>query len=214
MVNMKKYFHIVKFRTPQNILVNLNSMLPLIVMPIIFDAHYVGIFALARTVLMLPGNLIASSVGDVIYPKLNNAINNKNTISRDLIKITMVLILIGIIPLCILFFWGAKLFLFVFGDQWGVAGELSGILVFWIFFNLINKPLIVLIPMFGLERKFLFNSVINSLLGIVCFLITKEYDVTFMKSMVIYTLFLIIPQIFIMITVCIKIKSYEDEIKV
>lgn len=211
--NVKKYFYIVKFRTPQNMLASFNSMLPLLVIPMVYNAYYVGIFALTRTVLMMPGMLISTSVGDVIYPKLNRAVSNKSRISNGLTKICLGISLLGFVPLIFLNIWGEELFSYVFGVQWILAGQLSSILSFWVFISLVNKPLIVLIPIFNLEKKFLINSVVNALLGMVCFFVSKLYGFSFIESMQLYTLFLIVPQIYIVITVCVVVRNYENLVK-
>lgn len=213
-INVKKYFYIVKYRTPQNMLVSFNNMLPLFAIPLVFNLHYVGIFALTRTVLMLPGNLISTSIGDVIFPRLNHAVNNNESISKDIRKIILLLTLLGVLPLLILNIYGDKLFLFVFGEQWLESGILSGILSFWVFVNLINKPLIVLIPIFSLERKFLLNSTLSTLLGVLCFAIAYEISLTFIDTMRLYTLLLIIPQLIVMMVVCLNVKKYEQDFKV
>lgn len=210
--NVKKYFNIVKFRTPQSVLVSFNTTLPLLAIPMVFNAHYVGLFALTRTVLMLPGSLISTSVGDVIYPRLNNAINNKVSILNDLFKLILCLFVLGLIPLSILYLFGEELFLLVFGSQWGKAGELSSILSFWVFVNLINRPLVVLIPIFKLEKKFLVNSFFNAVLGIACFFVSKQFDFSFIDSMKLYTFILVLPQVFIMITVIMSVMRYEKEL--
>lgn len=211
--NVKSYFYIVKFRTPQNMLVSFNSMLPLLAIPMVYNSYYAGIFALTRTVLMMPGTLISTSIGDVIYPRLNRAVKNSSRISYDLTKIIIGITLLGLVPLVMLNIWGEDLFSFVFGVQWELAGKLSGVLSFWVFISLVNKPLIVLIPIFNLEKKFLINSIVNALLGLVCFFVSKLYGFSFLESMQLYTLFLIAPQIFIVITVCVVIKKYESLVK-
>lgn len=213
-INIKTYFHIVKYRTPQNMLASFNNMLPLFAIPLVFNLHYVGIFALTRTVLMLPGNLISTSIGDVIFPRLNNAVNNNVSISKDIKKIIIILTLLGVFPLLVLNLYGDKLFLYIFGEQWLESGVLSGILSFWVFVNLINKPLIVLIPIFSLERKFLLNSTLSTILGIVCFFISYEMSLTFIDAMKLYTLFLMIPQFIVMMIVYLNVNKYEQDFKI
>src|SRR5699024_9309969 len=102
---------------------SISQGLPTIVLAGYFGPASAGFYSVSRMVLGAPSQLIGKSVGDVFYPRINEAALNKENISNLIKKATLILALIGIIPFGLVILIGPNLFSFVFGNEWSVAGE-------------------------------------------------------------------------------------------
>jgi O-antigen/teichoic acid export membrane protein len=154
--NAKKYRDFVIYRTPQDLINALSQNIPSLLLGYIFAPKIVGFFWLANRVLRLPSTLISEAVRKVLYQKLSEMHNGNNPIIAPAIKATLGLIIIGIIPVIVIFLFGPQLFSYVFGSEWSIAGEYSRWISIWVFSLFINVPAIVIIPIIE-KQKFLLN---------------------------------------------------------
>jgi O-antigen/teichoic acid export membrane protein len=209
----KKYSDIAKFRTPQNLFANFNQLLPIMMLTYFYSAEVAGMYALAKTVLLLPGNLIAKSIVDVLYPDLCKKYNEYKEIGRSINKSMLMLSVLGLIPLIVVFFFGKYLFSFVFGDSWVNSGEYAQWLCIWLYFNFINKPYITLIPILKMEKVFLKNSMLNTILSMLGLYLGFYLFNDASYSILFFSLFTIIPQLIIIITVRKRIIEHDHAVK-
>lgn len=154
--NAQKYIDFVIYRTPQDLINSLSQNVPSLLLGYLFAPNIVGFFWLANRVLRLPSTLISEAVRKVLYQKLSEMNNNNKSIVVPAIKATIALIIIGIIPVAVIFLFGAQLFSLIFGTEWGIAGEYSRWISIWVFSLFINVPAIVIIPIIG-KQKFLLH---------------------------------------------------------
>jgi O-antigen/teichoic acid export membrane protein len=208
----KTYAHIAKYRTPQNLLANFNQLLPIIILTYMYGAKIAGMYALARTVLLLPGNLISKSISDVLFPKLNGMYNTGEKLNLIIIKTVSLLASIGLLPLIAIFLYGEQLFAFVFGNVWLDAGKHALWLSIWLYFSFINKPYVTLIPILKLEKVFLINSFLNSVLTVFgLWLGFYLYDDA-NYSIALFCIFTIIPQLLIIFITSKNILMHDNSL--
>ena len=143
------------YRTPQITLNALSSNLPGILFATLFGPTEAGLYFIAYRVLQMPGQLIADAVRKVFYPRAAKIVNTGNSLRPAIVKTTLALGLVGIIPLLIILVLGPVLFSFVFGEQWIVAGEYARWLCLWIFAAFMNGPSVSAIPVIGKQAVFL-----------------------------------------------------------
>jgi O-antigen/teichoic acid export membrane protein len=147
-----KYKNFPVYQMPQIFMNAASQSIPVLLLASFYGAEAVGYYVLAKTVVMLPAALIAKSVGNVIYPKLNE-IKNKSILARGLIvKATLMLFSVGLIPLFVIFNFGEVLFTIVFGDDWSKAGEIASWLSIWMFFSFLNPPSLKVIIVYNKQR--------------------------------------------------------------
>ncbi|MGI2143121.1 lipopolysaccharide biosynthesis protein [Shewanella frigidimarina] len=127
------------YNAPQVFLNALSKGAPVIILGIFFGPASAGWYGLSYTVLMAPVTLISKAIGDVFYSQIAKK-NNKQVLTQSLIKYTVLLAIIGIIPSGILLLWGPNLFSLFFGEQWFQAGVYAKWLALWSFFIFINAP--------------------------------------------------------------------------
>ncbi|WP_216095312.1 oligosaccharide flippase family protein [Rossellomorea aquimaris] len=147
----KKYNEFPKYRAPEVLINAASQSLPILLLTIFFGPASAGFYSIGRTVLGAPSQLIGLSVGDVFYPKINQAANDGKELTSLIRKATVALGLIGIIPFGTVIMFGPWLFSFVFGDNWGLAGEYARWIAIWSFFVFMNIPSIRTLPVLSAQ---------------------------------------------------------------
>src|SRR5690606_8930446 len=142
-------------RAPQILINAISQSMPILLLASFFGPASAGFYSIGRTVLGMPTQLIGKSVGDVFYPRIAEAANNGENITRLLTKATLALAAVGILPFGIVMIFGPWLFEFVFGGEWKIAGEYARWLALWSFFAFVNRPSVKSIPVLNLQGQFL-----------------------------------------------------------
>lgn len=115
--------------------------LPLLLISMLFGSAITGFFSLTQRILQMPMALIGNSVGQVYFEEATKLKDDKNAVGKLSITYLKRLACLGFIPTCVLILWGDKIFSFIFGNSWLVAGQYAQALSIWIFFVFICSPL-------------------------------------------------------------------------
>ncbi|MFL8938366.1 lipopolysaccharide biosynthesis protein [Rossellomorea oryzaecorticis] len=157
----EKYNDFPKYRAPEVLINAASQSLPILLLTIFFGPASAGFYSIGRTVLGAPSQLIGLSVGDVFYPKINQAANEGKELTSLIRKATLILGLIGIIPFGSVIMFGPWLFSFVFGQNWLMAGEYARWIAIWSFFVFMNIPSIRTLPVLSAQAFHLkFTSIL------------------------------------------------------
>src|SRR5699024_1825873 len=151
-----------------------SNRLPVLMLTAFFGPASAGFYSIGRTVLRLPTQLIGKSVGDVFYPRIAEAYNNKENIVNLIKRATLALAGVGIIPYGIIILFGPQLFSLVFGNDWVIAGEYARWLALWSFFGFINRPSVRSLAVLS-AQKFHLLYTIGMLITRIIVLITGYY---------------------------------------
>lgn len=139
---LKKYFYLIKFGLPTQILDTISSMVLPFLIVLWFNLKIAGIYFFAYKITNLPLQLIGVSIGKVFYQKASYLYNyKKDELQRFVIKIIGLTSVLIIIPLVVLFFFSKDIILLLLGNQWVKAGDYISILVFMLFFRTINSAI-------------------------------------------------------------------------
>src|SRR5699024_5363495 len=136
----KKYIDFPIYRAPESFLNATSQGLPVLLLSAFFGPASAGYYTIGWTVLSLPARLIGDAVGDVFYPRVVSAVENKEKVSNLIKKATLLLSLFGIIPFGVIILGGPFLFDFIFGNEWIVAGEYARWIALFGFTNFVKKP--------------------------------------------------------------------------
>lgn len=148
------------YRMPQSVLYSASVGLPTILLASLFSASSAGQYSLAVLVLGAPAMLIGQAVGEVFYPKITRAINAESSEAYSiLLKVSAILLAVGIIPFGTVLFFGKYLFSLVFGTQWVVAGSYSQWLSIWLLSSLVSGASVAAMPALRLQRFLLIREV-------------------------------------------------------
>jgi len=160
----KKYYDFALYRTPAGFFHGVAQSLPILMLAAFFGPASAGFFALCKKLLNLPATLISKSVGDVFYPRITEAANRNENLTKPILKGTLSLAAIGFGPFALVIGFAPWLFGFVFGKEWVVAGEYARWYALLMFFNFINKPCVVTIPVLKLQLFQLIYEIFSTLL--------------------------------------------------
>jgi O-antigen/teichoic acid export membrane protein len=152
----KKHYDFPLFRAPQNFINSVSQNLPVLMLAAFFGPASAGFYALCRRLLGLPSQLIGKSVGDVFYPRITEAAHRGEDLTRLILKATLSLAAIGIVPFGMIVAFGPWLFGFVFGSEWVIAGVYARWLALMMFFNFVNRPAVVSVPVLDIQKGLLF----------------------------------------------------------
>ncbi|WP_102264475.1 lipopolysaccharide biosynthesis protein [Mesobacillus jeotgali] len=156
----KTYNYFPKFSAPQGFINSFSQTMPTFFLAFYFGPQVAGFYALSLKFIQLPINLLGESFRQVFFQKASEMKQKGISIYYTLIKYTITLIVISIIPVLTVLFFGPALYSFVLGSNWYEAGEYAQWLVITIFFSFITSPSVVLINVFQLQRFHLVFEII------------------------------------------------------
>lgn len=154
------------YRAPQVFINAASQSMPVLLLSFYFGPASAGFYALGKTVLGIPSALLGKAVVDVFYPRITEAVQNKEELYSLIFKSTKALAVIGIIPFALVFVFGPLIFEIVFGVNWVVAGEYARWLSLWLFFAFLNRPTVASIPAIGIQDFFLKYEVCSLLIRV------------------------------------------------
>lgn len=157
----KKYYDFPLYRAPEELFSSVSQNIPVLLLTTFFGPASAGFYNIGRTVLGLPSRLIGQSIGDVFYPRITKAANNKENVTKLIIKATLALLGLGIIPFGLIIFFGPFLFELVFGQDWYVAGEYARWVALSSYSTFINKPSVRSMPVLAAQGFHLIFSIIK-----------------------------------------------------
>jgi len=156
----KKHNDFPKYRAPETFLNAISQGLPVLMLTAFFGPTSAGFYTIGRTVLNIPSTLIGNAVGNVFYPRINEAANNKEDVTNLIKKGTLALAVVGILPFGLVILFGPFLFSFVFGSDWIIAGNYARWIALWAYFGFINKPSVKSLPVLSAQRFHLIYTII------------------------------------------------------
>jgi O-antigen/teichoic acid export membrane protein len=162
----KRYRDFPIFRAPQVLINAIAVNMPTLVLASMYGAVPAGFFALCAQVLSMPNNLIGKAVGDVYYPRITQAIHEKEPLVPLLLKGIAGLTAIGFVPFVLLSIIGPWLFGLVFGAQWYEAGEYARWLALAELAGFMARPCMVAIPALELQGRYLIVEIASTVLRI------------------------------------------------
>lgn len=188
----RKYYEFPLYRAPQTLINAASQSLPILMLAAFFGPESAAYYTLGKMVMGIPSVLIGKSVGDVLYPRIVDAMHNEESISEVIIKATNSLALIGLLPFGLIIVFGPWLFSKVFGSDWFVAGEYAQWLALFFFFNFINRPSVVAVSVLGIQKGLLLYELLSTSAKVIGILIGFHY---FKNDMIAVALFSIIGAI-------------------
>jgi O-antigen/teichoic acid export membrane protein len=141
LIVMREYFRYPKFLIPSTLAGTIASESPIVLLTRLFDTTVSGLFSFVNRVTVSPMTIIGNSIGEVYRVRAAENFQKHGECRQIFLHHVRLLAIAGIVPWLALFFWGPRLFTFVFGPQWSEAGEMATILSFVVWFQLVSTPL-------------------------------------------------------------------------
>ncbi|TXR38922.1 oligosaccharide flippase family protein [Ectopseudomonas mendocina] len=208
----KKYSDFPFYRAPQVFVNAISQSLPILILAGFFGPSAAGFFSLAKSVLMAPAFLVGKSVGDVFYPSASRMISDGKCPRKFLLKSTFGLALAGCPIVLLMLIFGEIIFRFFFGEEWAVAGSYSKWISIWLYFFMISRPLIAIIPALSIQDKFLvyeiFSLVAKAVISVIAIFVLKT-DLGFVVAYSLLSAALYVP-LFLFVLSIIRIKGLNE----
>jgi lipopolysaccharide exporter len=149
-----------RYKVPQRLLYTLADNSATFLLALLFTPVVAGLYLLTRKVLSLPLELVGESVKKVFYPRANEAyLRGQGELYELLVKSTVILTAVSIIPAGLVMILGQDVFAMVFGEDWREAGLYAQILVAYSAIQMITTPSVASVAVLGLQRMQLFIEI-------------------------------------------------------
>lgn len=152
------------YRAPQALLNALSQGIPVILLGSYFGASAAAFYAIAKTALGAPLQLIGRALTDAFYPRFVQAAREKADLRKYLVRTTVALAAVGILPFSVVVVFGPFLFDLVFGSEWSTAGHYARWVAIWYFFAFLNRPSVSAVAVLNLNAGFLVYEVGSAVL--------------------------------------------------
>ncbi len=171
---MRKYKKLPMFNLPNAVIDGFRLSGISILIAKFFTTATLGQFALAWKIVQTPMSLIGSSLSQVFFQKISSA--NKSDLN-SLVKIFIIKASLIALPIfLIIYFFAVDIFIFIFGENWKLAGEIASVMTPWLFLNFITSPISTLFIVLNRQDTILIFSIIYMLVPLSIIYFLKELD--------------------------------------
>lgn len=163
------------YRMPQSVINAAAVGLPVILLST-FSSAAAGQYSVTVLVLGAPVMLLGQAIGEVFYPKITAAIRQRSSEAlRLMIKATLILSGLAVIPFGIVVVFGPELFALVLGDEWRVAGEYSQWVALWLACVLATRAVLAAFPALSLQSYMLIQEMLSVTLRSAALIVGLKY---------------------------------------
>ena len=161
---LRKYRQFPLYQAPQQALNAVSQQAPILLFAIWYSAEVTGYYALALACLAAPVAILSKALGDWLYPQL--AYSTAKNFSKLLRNWTLILSVLGLVPLFCLLFAHQTIFTWVFGAGWSQAGDIASILAPWYFLVAVNTPALKAIMVMQAQKYTLLLNIVTTVFRI------------------------------------------------
>lgn len=136
----KKYLKFPFYIAPQSFMNLVSGQLPIFVLGYYFNLNVAGAYFFTIKIVQVPAMFIGSSFRQVFYQEVSYLKEKIKDVFNLYIKTTSILFFIILIPALIIFLFGEDMFIFIFGNQWSLAGKFASYMFLWYGSNVITGP--------------------------------------------------------------------------
>ncbi|MFZ6052141.1 lipopolysaccharide biosynthesis protein [Halocola ammonii] len=165
----RQYREFPRVNLPHSLLDHGRELLIAFFMIEFFTESVFGSYDLSFRMLRLPLMLIGTSIGQVFFQKASKMYAEKRKMYPTLKKTVALLSALSLIPFSIVFFFGEPIFVFVFGDNWVLAGQIAEILAPWLMINLVTSPISTLPLVFKKQVLFFWLGLVSTIIQVIGF---------------------------------------------
>lgn len=185
---IKRYREFIMFQFPSNLLTSFSVQYPNQLYSRVFGNAALGSYSMAEKIFGIPSRLIAAPINTLYFKTAVDYKNDKNRLADFTLSLVTKVMIIAIIPLIILIFWGGDIFSFVLGDKWQEAGQISGILVLSYVFTFCSTCTSYCRVALEKQRSNLFYSVIQLVIIVVALTIGIKVQNTLISAILFYAI--------------------------
>ncbi|WP_417248567.1 lipopolysaccharide biosynthesis protein [Celeribacter sp.] len=148
------------YRMPTDVLNALSQSVPVLLLAALFSPTAAGLYALSRSILHLPSNVIGAAVGNVLYARFAELSRSGQSLLPLLLRSTIALMALA--PLIIGCAWFAPtVFAYAFGEEWREAGNYARWMSVWLGVALANIPAVRIAPVVKAQNLLLTMNTVS-----------------------------------------------------
>ena len=179
MLVAKYYQSFVWYRLPSQFLMAFSVQAPVMMMASLYGKELTGQLSLAIMAISLPVGLIGGAMAKAYYAEIALlGKGNVGKISKLTVSVQKRLFSIGLPVAAASWFLAEPLFVFVFGQEWSVAGEYAAILSPYILLQFTSAPLVQAINVLGSQASFLIINIMRFLGLAVIYFFSKKLELS------------------------------------
>lgn len=192
----KRYKQFPLLTTPRRYLGDLSNTLPTLFISSMFGSAAVGYFGLANSIIQIPISLLGVSISNVFSAEMAKAKHQGlEEINRLANKISLLLLLLGSIPVVILWLWGPFIFGLFFGEGWTDASKYAQLLILVAYSRLILKPISTTFEVFERQIISLLLNILRVFFVFFVFLFSDNFNLNEVDCISLYTALICIVNI-------------------
>ncbi len=204
-----KYKNFPMYNLPHSFLTSLRISGVIVLISLFFGNTIVGLYSLALRALVTPVSVISKSVGDVFYQKIASLHSKGESIYNITIKTIKTQFMLSLPMFIIIYLIAPKLFSFVFGKEWIVAGNYVQALTPYIFFVFIITSVSSVGVVLGKQKGMLYFGIIESLIIPGIFIVGNYLEIDFINILYILSALMCLHSILYLYWLTLIIKNHE-----
>lgn len=208
---LKEYADFPKFNSITALMGAISTLLPTILINKYYSSEFAGYYDLSKLVLSIPFALVATSLSNVLLQNISAKFREKQSIRNDIYKVFLFTIIIAVLEIFVIHFFGVYLFKIVFGKEWGIAGEISTILVWSYSINFIIATFSFLFIALNKIKLYSLWQLIYFIVILSTFFFTKLPFNEFLRKYVLLVIFVFFINIVMSIYI---VRVYEKKLVV
>lgn len=147
------------YSASMNVVNAISLNLPVFLLNRYFGIELAGAYAFTMRILSAPMGLVQKALRQVLYQKACETQNEGGRLLPLFLKFTGGLFLMALLPALVLSLWGPRLFAWIFGSQWRMAGVFAQSLVLWLAFVFCNLPAVLFSRVVRAQRQMFFFDI-------------------------------------------------------
>jgi len=148
---------------PKDLLNACSSMLPILLFTVFFNQAMVGAYFFGVKIIQIPAGFFGEAIKNIVLQKIASESTNKDLVLALCVKYTFVTLAACLPIIVLIFFFGPQLFQFIFGDDWGVAGQFSSWIVIWVASSLSNISAMQICYVYGYQKFVLYFEILQTI---------------------------------------------------
>jgi O-antigen/teichoic acid export membrane protein len=161
LAGLKRYKEFPIYSIWSALLIVVSQQFPFWILAFYFSADVVGLFAIGRSVVMLPLTMVGNAITMVFFQKSAEAFHRDSELSKVVEEVFKRLIIFGGFILFLLGLIGEEVFIIAFGARWSEAGVYTQILALWMFAFFITSPISNLFYVLEKQAAFLLATFVT-----------------------------------------------------
>ncbi len=130
-------------------------------MPVLLIAHFYGIdvagaYSFAGGILTVPMGFVLTALRQVLFQKASETQHSGERLLPLYMKVTLGMFALAFFPSLFFFIWAPHIFIWIFGSQWHMAGEIARSLILWILVAFCNLPAVLFAKIIRIQRFIFF----------------------------------------------------------